>query len=122
MNENIPLSNFRQTIMNLAPTSDPPSSGRNQDDQNETNESASRNNKLNVHNNISKRCSRLRRELRYNFLSYGDKWKVNHKPQGKLIYQFIKTIFVIIQLYCISIDIAKLQQDVDTIKVGLFLQ
>lgn len=75
------------------------------------------NSKWKVPDEVRECRDRLRRALRYNFLSYGDRWKVNHKPQGKLIYQFIKAIFVIIQLYCISSDVTKPNNDLENVNV-----
>lgn len=75
-----------------------------------------KNNETTPASNHKERGDQLRRALRYNFLSYSDKWKVTHEPQGKLIYQFVKAIFVIIQLYCIGIDITKSNNNVDIIK------
>lgn len=76
-----------------------------------------KNNETTPASNHKERGDQLRRALRYNFLSYSDKWKVTHEPQGKLIYQFVKAIFVIVQLYCIGIDITKSNNNVDIIKV-----
>ena len=124
MSENIEMSEI------IPKTSPQTTNNHSQIDQIESQTDSIYSNKWNISKKITKiteitefteKRDRLQRALRYNFLSYGDKWKVNHKQQGKLIYQFVKAIFVIIQLYCISIDINKPKNDADTDMVILLI-
>lgn len=107
-------NNANETVEERIPLADLPI----QNEQNaKININKIKNNETTPASNHKERGDQLRRALRYNFLSYSDKWKVTHEPQGKLIYQFVKAIFVIIQLYCIGIDITKSNNNVDIIKV-----
>lgn len=135
LNQNINLNRFSSSVDINENTSDsinnddqlmPLKDTRFDNDQNEINTESNETENLNddkwkVSENVRECRDRLRRALRYHFLSYGDQWKVSHQPQGKLIYQFIKAIFVIIQLYCLSFDVAKQSNNSEIIQVMMLI-